>query len=88
MFDKILTSMSLKDSFLLAGRGGVSLKRVVGSNNENKIIVKNCVTTLGRGEWSEWNDVFNFWYNTGFPTLTVRIIKFLIPITKKALVGV
>ena len=50
MFDKILTSMSLKDSFLLAGRGGVSLKRVVGSNNENKIIVKNCVTTLRRGE--------------------------------------
>lgn len=50
MFDKIVMSMSLKDSFLLAGRGGVSLKRVVGSNNENKIIVKNCVTTLGRGE--------------------------------------
>ena len=45
MFDKIVMSMSLKDSFLLAGKGGVSLKKIVGSNNENMIIVKICAVT-------------------------------------------
>ena len=56
MFDKIVMSMSLKDSFLLAGKGGISLKKIVGSNNENMIIVKICAVTWRRGEWHEWND--------------------------------
>lgn len=55
MFDKIVMSMSLKDGFLLAGKGGVSLKKIVGGNNENMIIVKICA--INEGEVSGINEM-------------------------------